>query len=418
MSKNTSQGQFQIPCTEVAPKSGLKNTSQSMIFSAITQTDALWRPGDKGTITITFGGYGCDGCSPDAAWSQIGNNSTDNYPSMNLGFIDPPYTSFTFNGKTYTPPANATRNYCGTSGPGSCTAGWVPGATVVHEFGHALGMLHEHQNNLNDANPIELDRSQVVAYYNCVGMGESGAVTNVLDTYMCKAGETCNYAGTKFDPLSIMLYSLPSAWIEGCTPYPNLSDCNGLLRASQTCSKNPTKPNFVLSPEDIGWLQQKYPLNSTDPPEITVKFIDPNPEPWKVAWVQKMVTETYGQLLGIKWIFDTDRILGSTTGPTSGPTYKPTTGPTYKPTTGPTPGPTYKPTPGPTTTPTSTLAPIKPLISASVIDINKIDAQGNVVGTGMTPTNLLLAIILPIVGVILIFLFIFRKPILKKLGFA
>jgi hypothetical protein len=399
MRKNTSQGQIQIPCTEVAPKSGLKNVSQasqSMIFSAITQTDALWRAGDKGTITITFGGYDCDGCSPDAAWSQIGNYSNDNYPSMNLGFIDPPYTSFVFNGKTYSVPANAARNYCGTSGPGSCTPGWVPGATVVHEFGHALGMLHEHQNNLNDANPIELDKDQVIAYYNCIGMGESGAVTNVLDTYMCKPGETCNYAGTKFDPLSIMLYSLPSAWIEGCTPYANLNDCNGLLRATQSCSKNPTKPNFVLSPEDIGWLQQKYPRNSTDPPEITVKFIDPNPEPWKVAWVQKMVMETYGNLLGIKWIFDTDRILGAAT---TGPTYKPTTGPTYKPTTGP----------------TNTLAPINPLISASVIDINKIDAQGNVVGTGLTRTNLLLAIILPIVAV-LILLFIFRNPLLRILG--
>ena len=308
--------QIQIPCTEVVPKSALKNASQSLIFSAITMTDAIWKPGDKGTITITFGGYGCDGCSPDAAWSQIGNHSNDNYPSMNLGFIDPPYTSFMFNGKSYTAPASATRNYCGTTGPGSCTSGWVPGATVIHEFGHALGMLHEHQNNLENASPIELNKPQVVAYYNCIGMGESGAVTNVLDTYMCKAGETCNYAGTKFDPKSIMLYYLPSAWIQGCTPYSNLNDCNGLLAAFQKCSKNPTKPNFVLSSEDIGWLQQQYPLNSTDPPEITVKFIDQNPEPWKVAWVQKMITETYGKLLGIKWIFDTDRILGS---PTSAP---------------------------------------------------------------------------------------------------
>jgi hypothetical protein len=323
MSKNNnSQSQMQIPCTVVAPKASMKGAAQSLIFSAITMTDALWKPGDKGTITITFGGYECDGCSPDAAWSQIGNHSDENSPSMNLGFIDPPYTPFTLNGKTYTAPANATRNYCGTSGPGSCTAGWVPGATVVHEFGHALGMMHEHQNNLSGSDPIKLDEKQVVAYYNCIGMGASGAATNVLDTYSCKAGETCNYAGTKFDPDSIMLYYLPSAWIQGCTPYKSLIDCSAILANTQSCSKNPTSPNFKLSQEDIGWLQQQYPLNSTDPPVITVKFIDPNPEPWKVAWVQKIITETYGVLLGIKWEFETANILGQETG-TKGGTKRP-----------------------------------------------------------------------------------------------
>lgn len=382
MSKN-SQFQIQIPCTEIAPKSALKNASQSLIFSAVTLADALWKPGDKGTITITFGGYNCDGCSPDAAWSQIGNNSSNSLPSMNLGFIDPPYSSFVFKGKTYTAPPTATRNYCGRNGQSTCTSGWVPGATVIHEFGHALGMLHEHQNNLQDSNPIVLNRPQVVSYYNCIGMGESGAATNVLDTYMCQPGQTCSYTGTKFDPQSIMLYYLPSAWIEGCTPYKSLNDCNSILSDSQTCSKNPTKPNFVLSSQDIGWLQQQYPLTTTDPPVITVKFIDPNPEPWKVAWVEKIITETYGSLLGIKWNFETDHILGNSQ--TEEPTKSPTSIPS----------------------PVSTLAPILPI--PSLIDINKLDSQGNVQGTQLTPTNLLLAIILPIVFVLLLFLFIFRK---------
>ena len=310
-SKNTNnQGQIQIPCTVVTPKETLKGATQSLVFSAITLTDALWKPGDKGTVTITFGGYSCDGCSPDASWSQIGNHSNNAVPSMNLGFIDPPYTAFTLNGVTYTAPASATRNYCGTTGPGSCTPGWIPGATPVHEFGHALGMLHEHQNNLQGSNPIILNKPDVVAYYNCIGMGESGAATNVLDTYSCTPGETCNYAGTKFDPMSIMLYYLPSSWIKGCSPYPSLTDCNTILASSQKCSKNPTRPNFMLSSEDIGWLKQQYPLTTTDPPIITVKFIDPNPEPWKVAWVQKIITETYGPLLGVKWNFETQHILG------------------------------------------------------------------------------------------------------------
>jgi hypothetical protein len=302
----------QIPCTEVISKDDKHKITQSKIFSAITMNDAIWKPGDKGTITITFGDYSCDGCSPDASWSQIGKHSSGSYPSMNLGFIDPPYTSFMWNGKTYSAPASATRNYCGGTGNLSCTPGWVPGATVIHEFGHALGMLHEHQNNLQQANPIKINKKQVETYYNCIGMGESGATTNVLDTYSCTPGKNCNYSGTKFDPQSIMLYYLPSAWIQGCKPYKN-SACNNVLGATPTCSSNPTQPNFKLSSQDIGWLQHQYP-SSSDPPVITVKFIDQNPEPWKVAWVQKIITETYGPLLGIKWNFVTDSILGKTGG--------------------------------------------------------------------------------------------------------
>jgi hypothetical protein len=288
----SSSGQIQIPCTVVTPKEQLKDASQSLVFSAITLTSALFKPGDKGTITVTFGGYQCDGCSPDASWSQIGKHSNSVYPSMNLGFIDPPYTPFTLNGVMYTAPASATRNYCGTTGPASCSAGWIPGATVIHEFGHALGMLHEHQNNLQNSNPIKLDKQNVIAYYDKIGMGTSGAVTNVLDTYSCKTSGTCSYAGTKFDPYSIMLYSLPNDWVIG---------------------KNPTRANFRLSQEDIGWLKQQYPLTTTDQPVLTVKFIDTNPEPWKVAWVQKIITETYGPLLGVKWNFVTQNILNQKT---------------------------------------------------------------------------------------------------------
>lgn len=333
--------QSQVPCTEMLPNQSLKGASQSMVFSAITLTKALWKPGDKGTITITFGDYDCEGCSPGAAWSQIGNYSNTSYPSMNLGFIDPPYGSFTFNGVRYSPPADAFRNYCGST-QSSCPSNWVAGSTVIHEFGHALGMLHEHQNNLGGSNPVTLSKENVLYYYNCIGLGDKGAYTNVLERYDCIPGKTCLYAGTKYDPESIMLYQLSNPWVKGCPPYSskNMYECKEVIKQpTAKCANNPTKVNFKLSKQDIGWLQQQYPLNSNDPPVITVKFIDRNPTPWKVAWVQKMVTETFPPIIGVKWIFETDNILekgvegekGDTTESTTVSTTESTTESTSKP---------------------------------------------------------------------------------------
>jgi hypothetical protein len=276
----------QTPCIDVYPKNAFKDAEQSLVFKAISLTESIWKPGtgknpSENKITITFGGYNqCAGCSEDAAWSHIGSNSNSEYPSMNLGFIDPVYGSFTWKGKTFNVPESAARNYC-KNGKDSCSSGWVPGATVVHEFCHALGMLHEHQNNLFDSNNIRLNEQNVKNYYRSIGMGDSGAYVNVIERYTCD-DNNCEYSGTKFDPNSIMLYALPDDWVIGT---------------------NPTKPNFKLSDDDVGWLKTMYPKNIDNPPILNVEFVDINPEPWKVAWVEKIVKETFEPIIGIKWNF-------------------------------------------------------------------------------------------------------------------
>jgi len=286
ISKET--GRYNIPCTDkFVDNKSLRSEKvvQNKKWRAITMTNTIWKSGQKGNITITFGDYNCDGCSPIAAWSHIGSNSNDVYPSMNLGFIDPPYGSFKYNGITYNVPNSEARNYCGSS-QSSCDPKWIPGATVIHEFCHALGMMHEHQNNLEGSNPIHLNKNAVINYYNQIGMGEAGAIVNVLDTYEC-TGSNCAYAGTVFDPESIMMYALPDDWIaEGF--------------------ENPTYPNFKLSSDDSHWLEQVYPLDVSTYPELTVKFIDHNAEPWKVAWVIKTIKETFPSIIGVKWIFESD----------------------------------------------------------------------------------------------------------------
>jgi len=117
-------------------------------------------------IRITFD-------SSDGAWSYIGTDASSiptNQPTMNLGFLD--------------------------------------GGTAAHEFGHAIGLAHEHQN---PAGGIEWNEEVVLRDL----MGPPNNWTpdqtrhNVLNKY-----STDQIRGTDFDRDSIMLYFFPDTWVK------------------------------------------------------------------------------------------------------------------------------------------------------------------------------------------------------------
>jgi serralysin len=80
--------------------------------------------------------------------------------------------------------------------------------SVLHEFGHALGLIHEHQN---PENTIPWDRQRVIADLTA---GKNPWTRQQIEENMFAAYNKTEMNSTKFDPLSIMLYPIPKNWTQ------------------------------------------------------------------------------------------------------------------------------------------------------------------------------------------------------------
>ncbi|MFV3126208.1 M12 family metallopeptidase [Niveispirillum sp. KHB5.9] len=78
-------------------------------------------------------------------------------------------------------------------------------AVVLHEFGHALGLLHEH---MNPARPIDWNRGRVRADLRA----SQGWGDDVIDANMFSRYDPGQVFGTDVDPASIMMYPIPPEW--------------------------------------------------------------------------------------------------------------------------------------------------------------------------------------------------------------
>lgn len=149
---------------------------------------------------------------PGSSWSSVGTDAlsphnTKSEPTMNFGWLDDDTSDLEY------------------------------ARVVIHEFGHALGCIHEHEN----------PKGGIVWNKPAVYKAFSGPPNhwtkeeidfNVLDRY---SEDQIN--GTKFDPKSIMLYAFAPS----------------LILAPKALAKTGTRENSRLSAGDKRYIKKMYP---------------------------------------------------------------------------------------------------------------------------------------------------------------
>lgn len=140
---------------------------------------------------------------------------------------------------------------------------WLDVGTVIHEFGHVLGMLHELQNPRD--NPILWDKPNALCYYEYT----QGWDEETVDLNVFKALDKEYTNGSSFDPNSIMKYFFPATF-----PFPPEAKlpegCQGLAgkTINLTTDGKGQDANSSLSQLDIEWINKTYNPTNPNPPTL------------------------------------------------------------------------------------------------------------------------------------------------------
>ncbi len=138
--------------------------------------------GDTADIKILFGDEGHNSIVGVNSWLNFVRNKGKDFPTMNLAFIK-----------------SRLRSSDGQVLPN------VKG-TILHEFGHALGLQHEHQN---PSGGIQWNRDAVIKYLN--GPPNNWDIETIENNIFRGLSKTYTQY-TNYDPSSVMHYSFPAEW--------------------------------------------------------------------------------------------------------------------------------------------------------------------------------------------------------------
>jgi hypothetical protein len=120
--------------------------------------------------------------------------------------------------------------------------GWLDAATIMHEFGHVLGLIHEHQNP-SGTESIDWNKEEVYKWANeTQGWDHDTTYHNILQKY-----DHNQLNASNFDPKSIMLY---------------------FFAPELTNNHKGTNNNKRLSKEDVEYISKIYPGGKMSPSEF------------------------------------------------------------------------------------------------------------------------------------------------------
>jgi Astacin (Peptidase family M12A)/Bacterial pre-peptidase C-terminal domain len=152
-------------------------------------------------------------------------------------------------------PNDGAWSYVGTDNSGiplhaaTLNLGWQDASVILHEFGHMIGLAHEHQN---PDGGIIWNEAQVIADLSGPPnfWDEPTIRHNVLDKYSAD-----QVHGTTFDPKSIMLYAFPDNW---------------------TSNTGATSENNALSDRDVSFIasEKMYPGRNAPGPSPAIQPLD------------------------------------------------------------------------------------------------------------------------------------------------
>jgi hypothetical protein len=187
-----------------------ENPANANPFEAAAETAKLWRPGRVLRVRFLNGDPLVQQRVIQYArqWSDYANISFDfgEHPDAEIRISFNPGGSWSAVGTDALitelfPPEQATMNFGWLQADSSDE---VYSAVVLHEFGHALGLIHEHQNPDQD---IPWNRQAIIDYLSRrpYYWTEAQIERNIFQRYSVTQTQY-----STFDPESIMLYAFPT----------------------------------------------------------------------------------------------------------------------------------------------------------------------------------------------------------------